>query len=42
MDPGLGSSDLGGGDAFLRRPEDFFLSQRGWRGNEKHGSKLEY
>lgn len=42
MDPGLGSSDLGGGNAFLRRLEDFFLSQTGWRGNEKHGSKLEY
>lgn len=41
-DPGLGSSDLGGGDAVLMRCEDFFLSQRGWRGNEKHESKLEY
>lgn len=41
-DPGLGSSDLGGGDAVLMRCKDFFLSQRGWRGNEKHESKLEY
>lgn len=42
MDPGLGASDLGGGDAVLTRCEDFFLSQRGWRGNEKHEGKLEY